>query len=230
MQLRKLHRSGQTLLEAMVAIGVILAAVIGSATLIITSITSGRVSQNRVEAANFAREGIEVYRSFRDNNYLKFQQGADSPDAAPSWNTGAQFSAGAKRITLGKSVNAITGTRFTWSVAACTSAPCSTPITVGKCTSVLQGTGIYKVTETATGRVFYSQYQSAANCSSSGLTCVATKYYRTINLSYGTDDINNDGDTLDPEDSYLNIQSTVRWNDRTGCKSLVAESRLYDWK
>jgi hypothetical protein len=55
---------------------------------------------------------------------------------------------------------------------------------------------------------------------------VATKYNRTIQLSYVDDDLNGDGT---PE-QYLLAVSTVNWADRTGPKTLSAQTRFYDWK
>ncbi len=69
-----MHRSGQTFLEMVIAIGVIIAAVVGSMTLIVSTITAGRVTQSRVEAANFAREGIEIVRGIRDSNWIRRDQ------------------------------------------------------------------------------------------------------------------------------------------------------------
>lgn len=203
----KRYSTGQTLLEAMVAIGVILTAVIGATTLIISSITAGRISQNRVEAANFAREGIEIVRAIRDSNWLKFEQNELDPStgAPPLWNAG--LSAGTKRAFFSF------GVTNAWTLQTCT----------GGCTT--SNTVIYKVTHSS-GRVWYSQYQTFNACNTGGRTCVATKYNRTVQLSYVNDDLNSDGT---PE-QYLLAVSTVNWADRTGSKTLSAQSRFYDWK
>ena len=203
----KRHSTGQTLLEAMVAIGVIMTAVFGATTLIISSITAGRISQNRVEAANFAREGVEIVRAIRDSNWLKFEQNELDPStgAPPLWNAG--LSAGTKRAVLSF------GLTNTWLLQSCT----------GGCTA--SNTVIYKVTHTS-GRVWYAQYQSQAACNAGGRTCVATKFNRTIQLSYINDDLNSDGTA----EQYLLAVATVNWTDRSGPKTLSAQTRFYDWK
>ncbi len=200
--------AGQSLLEAIVAIGVILTTVIGSTTLIISSITAGRISQNRVEAANFAREGVEIVRSIRDSNWLKFEQNELDPSTAapPLWNAG--LTAGTKRAAFSFSATNL------WILQNCPSG----------CTS--SNSVIYRTTYSLTGQTWYAQYQNLATCAAGGRTCVATKYYRSIDLSYVNDDLNNDGT---PE-QYLLAVSTVNWNDRTGTKTLSAQTRLYDWK
>lgn len=70
----KPSRPAQSLLEAIIAIGVILVATISATTLIVTTISSGRVSADKIQAANFAREGVEIVRAIRDSNWLKRAQ------------------------------------------------------------------------------------------------------------------------------------------------------------
>lgn len=64
------HCRGVGLLEAIVAIGVIVAGLIGVFTLVIGTSRSHRESLNRFIAVNLAREGIEVVRNIRDSNSL----------------------------------------------------------------------------------------------------------------------------------------------------------------
>lgn len=201
----------------MIAIGVILTAVIGASTLIITSITTGRISQNRVEAANFAREGVEIVRALRDSNWLKFEQNeADVVTRYPPvWNAGLVDSLGM--------VNPLTwilryryNTTNLWSLQACGAGTCPAENVI-----------IYKATQS--GRIWYMQHTSLALCQNGGWTCVATKYSRRITLTNKTDDVGTPSDSTD-DTVYVLVESTVTWPDRTGSKSLVARTRLYDWK
>jgi len=64
---------GQSFIEAMVAITVIITAISSSLALIQSSITATRVGGMQVVAANLAREGVEVVRAMRDTNWLKSQ-------------------------------------------------------------------------------------------------------------------------------------------------------------
>lgn len=64
---------GQSFIEAMVAITVLITAVSSALALVQSSITATRVGGAQIVAANLAREGLEVVRSLRDTNWLKSQ-------------------------------------------------------------------------------------------------------------------------------------------------------------
>ncbi len=64
-------KSGFSLVEAIVAIGVISVGFVGSLVLISKSSAQASVLKDRVVAAHLAAEGIEVVRNIRDTNYLK---------------------------------------------------------------------------------------------------------------------------------------------------------------
>ena len=66
----KKRNSGFTIIEAMIAAAVISVGLIGVLTLCTISMKLGRISLNRVIAANLAQEGIEVIRLKRDNYWL----------------------------------------------------------------------------------------------------------------------------------------------------------------
>ncbi|MEK7545512.1 MAG: hypothetical protein AAB554_00375 [Patescibacteria group bacterium] len=87
-------RRGQSFIEAMVAITVIITAISSSLALIQSSITATRVGGMQVIAANLAREGLEVVRAARDTNWLmgrSFQvglvDGAGNKTARPMLDT-----------------------------------------------------------------------------------------------------------------------------------------------
>lgn len=63
-------RSGQAMLEMVVAISVILVGVVSTLTLTIATISGGNISKMQVTASNLAREGIEIVRNLRDQNAL----------------------------------------------------------------------------------------------------------------------------------------------------------------
>lgn len=64
------HNTGQGLLEAIIAIGIILTATVASLTLIVSSIEAGHGVRERLIAMNLAREGMEVVHMTRDSNWL----------------------------------------------------------------------------------------------------------------------------------------------------------------
>ncbi len=72
---RKRHQnngrsSGQTMLEAIIASGIIVTAVGAALTLVYSSIAAAKESESRLVATNLAREGVEVVRAIRDSNWL----------------------------------------------------------------------------------------------------------------------------------------------------------------
>ncbi len=73
--------AGTTLLEGIIAIGVIITAVVGSLVLIMTTIKLGRANQDRVVAQNLAMEGVELAISLRNSASLM-----RASDASISWD------------------------------------------------------------------------------------------------------------------------------------------------
>ncbi|MBI2465871.1 MAG: prepilin-type N-terminal cleavage/methylation domain-containing protein [Candidatus Sungbacteria bacterium] len=67
----KFHVSGFTLIEAIVAIGVISVGFVGSLVLLSKSSAQASLLKNRVAVSHLAAEGIEVVRNIRDTNWLK---------------------------------------------------------------------------------------------------------------------------------------------------------------
>lgn len=75
-QLKKIFsQQGLTFIEALVALAVLITAIISVLTLATYNLNIATASENRLKAANFAREAIEVIRQIRDSNWL-----AGNPD------------------------------------------------------------------------------------------------------------------------------------------------------
>jgi hypothetical protein len=70
------------LLEAVIAIGILLAGVVGSLVLINSTINLGRANQDRIVAQNLAREGIELVYSLRNSASLAYVE-----DQTISWDS-----------------------------------------------------------------------------------------------------------------------------------------------
>ncbi len=66
------HRKGETILETLIAMGVLLIGIMMASTIMSTSIRNINSSKNRVVAVNIAKEGLEAIRNIRDTNWLKF--------------------------------------------------------------------------------------------------------------------------------------------------------------
>lgn len=88
--MKKNNCQGQTLLETVIAIAVILIGVTSLVTLFTAASIAGRQSTKQVIAANLAREGIEVARQIRDTNWLEMEQN-ESTVWADGLNTTMDF-------------------------------------------------------------------------------------------------------------------------------------------
>ncbi len=64
-------QSGQSLVEMIIAIAIIITGLVGALTLTISNLSGVDEAGTRVVASNLAREGVEVARNFRDANWLQ---------------------------------------------------------------------------------------------------------------------------------------------------------------
>ena len=71
---------GQGLLETIVAISVFITGALTAVSLVISSLSAGKLSSSQIVADNLAWEGIEVVRNIRDGNYLS--------GAGTAWDAG----------------------------------------------------------------------------------------------------------------------------------------------
>lgn len=210
------HRPGQGLLEMVIAIGVITVSTLATTTLIVTTIKTGQVSQTRVEAANLAREGVEIVRGIRDSNWLKADQnvidGSGAADTTVAWNDSG--STDGFNALSGMYIASFSSVTSRWTLQT----PCAS------CATNIQ------LVTTAAGLPLYFT-QGVSSCPST--TCQLTKYSRVITVTPSTsptDEVDFQpgsppGNNLRVE--YLSVNSTVS---ATGIKDIVAAERLYNWK
>jgi len=207
-------RSAQSLLEAIIAIGVILVATISATTLIVTTIAAGRASTDKIEAVNFAREGVEVVRQIRDSNWMKRAQnivdGSGNGATTAQWDDSGSIFDGYKALgdATGKCYFAVLDPQLGWALNVDTANP------VAPCASSAQAV-INKVTDN--GPEFMTQQYCPIGA---GQSCKPTKYSRLISVQLLPDAV---------AGSYLNITSTIVWKNR-GNKTLAVTERLYDWR
>lgn len=67
-----------TLIEVIIAIAVITAALMSSMALITFSVSSIRVSKSKIIATNLAQEGLEIVRNIRDSNWLSYKRSPEN--------------------------------------------------------------------------------------------------------------------------------------------------------
>ncbi|MCX6813273.1 MAG: hypothetical protein NTV77_02180 [Candidatus Azambacteria bacterium] len=94
MKLGKLNKNmaGFTLMETIVAVGLIVVGLVAALALITTSLFYVSNIQDRLAAANLMAEGIEVVRNIRDNNWiqnLSWNDGLANGDYQTSYNSTA---------------------------------------------------------------------------------------------------------------------------------------------
>ncbi|MFC1686560.1 hypothetical protein ACFLZS_01365 [Patescibacteria group bacterium] len=65
------QNKGQSLVETLIAIGVIVVGLVGVMALVVSAVAAGRISKEIVTATNLGREGIEVVREIRDSNWMQ---------------------------------------------------------------------------------------------------------------------------------------------------------------
>jgi len=110
-------KSGQSLIEAVVAIGITLLVITGLVVLAVGAVRSATLSRNRSLAVQYAQEGMEALRSIRDRNFSDLPTGGINRLVwtGTQWSTlagtetinfytrsftSAQVSAGKLKITL----------------------------------------------------------------------------------------------------------------------------------
>ena len=81
---RKRQQAGFTVLEALIAISIIVIGVGGVFGLTSRTVADSSANNNKLVAVYLAQEGIEIVRNIRDTNYLKIRQAV--PGAA--WDDG----------------------------------------------------------------------------------------------------------------------------------------------
>jgi len=93
--MRRNRHAGQGLLEAIIAIGIILTATTASLTLIVSSVEANKGVRERFVAINLAREALEVVRMTRDSNWLANREwSSDWAQSGATINEIAVFSPG----------------------------------------------------------------------------------------------------------------------------------------
>lgn len=79
--------AGFTLLEGVIAVGIISVGLIVGLALAYSNLTAAQANSDRIIAANLAREGIEIVRNIRDSNWMRRDANIDKDGVA----AGQQF-------------------------------------------------------------------------------------------------------------------------------------------
>lgn len=201
-------RPGFTLIETIVAMGVILAATVGPMALVTSGIADFAYTKNKLIAINLAQEGVELARVVRDNNTI-----CDGINGATvwAWNKDPQYSGTfvnfVGEISTDRTINIDCGVGGT---------SIKVPLLSGSCINKLRldpGTGLYG----------YTAGQE-------------TMFSRCIQIMVPPVCIDPDApdatcpDTDVPASEQMEIISTVTWSEKGKANSAVLRERLYNWK
>ena len=80
-QTKKNIKKAFSLIEALVAISILMIGILGAFILVVRTLASAPVVQSRLVAANLAQEGVELVRQIRDTNFIKsrdFREGLEN--------------------------------------------------------------------------------------------------------------------------------------------------------
>jgi Tfp pilus assembly protein PilV len=135
------YKKGITLVETIVAVTILAAAIAGPMTLASQGLNASRDARNELIAAHLAEEGIEIIHNIRDNN-----SGADLSTNRTAWLTNILSICGGNGcgIDVTDHASGVWGPNATF---ACTSATCSSE----KPAYFNPVTGIYKQSPAALG-------------------------------------------------------------------------------
>jgi len=75
-----INNKGFTLVELIIALGVFSSGIMAAFTLALAGLNTSIENFDRINAANLAREGIELIRNVRDSNWLKIDNNVDKDD------------------------------------------------------------------------------------------------------------------------------------------------------
>lgn len=109
------NKQGQTLMEVIFAMFILVTALVGVIVLIVTSINASRQARNKLIGTNLAREAIEHIRDIRDSNWIDptggivWDEGLFDTDASPTTTAGLVFDL-VNPVTLDFSVDAFSDT------------------------------------------------------------------------------------------------------------------------
>ena len=194
------REAGFTLLETVVALAVILAAVVGPVSLITRGLVTFSFSKNKVIASNLAQEGLEIVRLVRENNVA-----CDTQNGPAVWQWNRDPEGGMlTRVRAGVDMESFTTISCGPSVITTPrlSVSCSSPLLYEN-DSLLDNYGTYG-------------YRSG----------VATSFFRCVEITSPPDA----PDTDIPASAQMDVISTVTWNERGTDRSVVLRERLYDWR
>ncbi len=223
---QKKSERGFSMLEAIIASGVLMVGLTAVMTLLTVSIMSGRVTTQEYQASNFAREGIEIVRNQRDSNWLAYDT-----DSVTEWNEGLYFFDGFNYDYTAVATMSVSTAdeRLHFSVNNFGDTCAASDGSLVDCSAIW-----YNSVD--------QYYFQSTNSSDLDLTVIEkTPFQRIITLNpicrlagATTETIVTTGSCADVPGKYesvgVQVISTVHWPGQSGYSEYVLEEHLYDWK
>ncbi|MDP3772383.1 MAG: type II secretion system protein [bacterium] len=211
-QFRK--KSGFTLIETVVAAGLIAGALTLPVALITSSLTATRTTKNNLIAANLAQEGIELVRTVRENNVLCLDALDGGGNPMNGWDRSSDGNGNLFDVN-----GQIADATF-WENSDCHRMggplPLSNPHIGTKLNNAQVDCATLPLRVNANGSY---GYQTGAN----------TIFFRCVNVTHPATGETDGIFTIDKSD-MLDVISTVTWNDGVTPHSIQLQERLYNWR
>ncbi|MBU0598593.1 hypothetical protein KKF61_06435 [Patescibacteria group bacterium] len=195
------NNKGQSLLEVIFALFILITGLVATIALIVTSINAGRESINKLVGASLSREGIEIVRNIRDSNWIDPDSGVSWDDGLTGDNTAIPVIDGSSDIILDFAVNDFTDF-----------------------TKIFLNNGQYVQGGTASGEQtrFYRLIYINELCQDD------TGAEEIVPLSSSNDCLTEFGGTY--SQVGIRVVSEVRWPSAMSNKKLIIEDRFYNWQ
>ncbi|MFH1236745.1 MAG: hypothetical protein V1685_07525 [Parcubacteria group bacterium] len=210
------NRRGQSMIEVIIAIGVITAGLFGTIAVIVTSVRAGRVAADRLTAMSLAREGIEIVRNTRDSNWLTlspWDDGLNGPGGRPVAFPRIDVSSNATPMSL---YFPNVAASWNYSDGICGGVACSDVYLSNNQYTQVPPSGsdtqfsrlmyVNVICQNASGTEIISNNTEVATCGAGGYATYPTKV-------------------------GVRVISEVRWpNTSATAHKVILEERLYDWR
>ena len=231
---KKQYQRGETLLEVLIALVVLIIGSVTATSLIITAIKANVYNKDSLVALNLAQEGLEFMRNVRDGNWIKF-----SADTQGCWNV----KPGAATCSGNLLAEKLPSNNVGYALG-------DTLSNVGAKLDLSDGTSdeafrikYFDLTPAedtdnwdrppTTGDEKTDDYDFMGTSHTSGTTVTDTKFYRSINVDYmdiGTSPLWARTDVAGPSADMMIVTSTVQWRDGGITHQIKLSSALTRYK
>jgi type II secretory pathway pseudopilin PulG len=225
-------RKGETLLEVLIALVVLIIGSVTATSLILTSIKANLYNKDALQALNLAQEGIEYMRNLRDTNWIRFsanRQGCWNVKPGSASCTIPNLLAEALTTDSGYALGTVLSARLTPQLDLSNGDDAVYLLKYYDLNSLEDSDGIDRKDS---GNLLDVQddYDYVTTSHPSGTFVDNSKFYRSINIDYktiGPAPTWTIGETADPATAdMMMVSSKVQWKDGGTVHQVVLSSAL----